>query len=327
MSSTTQKLYLEQKNKHDIDEHLFFDEAPHIYYIDGSSRNVISTTTFIHCYFSPFDAVKISEIIVSSGKNPDYIGMTAHEIQNKWKEASCLGTALHRRIELFYNGIVEKIVEKNGKSIRKLVKRDRYKKQTNGQIINVNTGKEDDEIEFNYFLKFYFDHKHLEPYRTEWIVYDPELRIAGSIDMVFKRDDGRLELGDWKRTKRITKINEYDKTGFYTLSHLPDANFWQYSLQLNIYRTILEKYYGQKVAEMYLIWINASNKSYIKIIIPRMDKEVQEIMNDRRTNLDLDKETFHNMIVSKHKNQCKNYSNDPGDDCMSRQRIPTKCVF
>ena len=40
----------------------------------------------------------------------------------------------------------------------------------------------------------------MEPYRTEWMVYDEDLRFAGSIDMIFKNKDGTLEIYDWKRT-------------------------------------------------------------------------------------------------------------------------------
>ena len=35
----------------------------------------------------------------------------------------------------------------------------------------------------------------LEPYRTEWIVYDKKLKIAGSIDMVFLNTKQTNNLG------------------------------------------------------------------------------------------------------------------------------------
>jgi hypothetical protein len=320
-------LKLLKQNPHLHDKHLFFDEAPHIYYIDGKSDCIISTTTFIHCYFETFDPVKISNRIVKSRNymNGKYAGMNPFEIQNKWSteahKASTEATITHRRIELFYNDVRELFINKKTKQTytlddlgamevaenkykynTKLVPRYSYKKLKDGNIINIKTGLSETDIEYSYFLKFYFDHRHLTPFRTEWEIYDPELRIAGSIDMIFRRDDGQLELGDWKRTKQITKVNNFSK-GMSVLSHLPSANFWQYSLQLNIYRTILEKYYGQKIAKMYLIWLNKNNPSYVKFVIPRMDHEVQAIFADRRKNVDLDKEKYHEYVEITHKEQ------------------------
>ena len=42
-----------------------------------------------------------------------------------------------------------------------------------------------------------------KPYRSEWVVFNEDYQIAGSIDMVFRDDAGRLILVDWKRTKRM----------------------------------------------------------------------------------------------------------------------------
>ena len=62
---------------------------------------------------------------------------------------------------------------------------------------------EEDNVEWNYFEKFEADiGSKMEPYRTEWMVWDKELKFAGSIDMIYENDDGSLELYDWKRSKR-----------------------------------------------------------------------------------------------------------------------------
>jgi len=369
-------LKLQKQNVHLMDKQLFFDEAPHDYYIDGDKNNVISTTTFIHTYFPTFDPIKISERIVHS-KNymtGKYAGMSPEEMRAQWEEtafqASNAGTITHRRIELFYNDVREVYINKQTQqqyevdelTVNDIVKnkhiydiallpRDTYEKLSNGVIINTRTQQPERDVEFNYFLQFYFDHKHLTPYRTEWEIFDPELRIAGSIDMIFTRDDGQLELGDWKRTKDITKINDFrdDSHGYYTLEHLPASNFWQYSLQLNVYRTILEKYYGQKIAQMYLIWLNKINNTYVKFIIPRMDHEVQKIMNDRRLNKDCGKERYHDLILMKTNDKKKSQSNrtctsnsyntysthktykphntDDVNDNTNVNDIPNECVF
>ena len=60
------------------------------------------------------------------------------------------------------------------------------------------------DTDFKYF-KEWFDYmgKELDPYRTEWKVYDKFLKMAGSIDLVSKNRDGTYDLWDWKRTKAV----------------------------------------------------------------------------------------------------------------------------
>ena len=41
------------------------------------------------------------------------------------------------------------------------------------------------------------------PWRSEWVIFDSESKIAGAIDMVYKKKDGTFAIFDWKRTKRI----------------------------------------------------------------------------------------------------------------------------
>jgi len=99
---------------------------------------------------------------------------------------------------------------------------------------------DNESIEYNYFKNFLKDYKHLKPYRTEWTVFHEDVKISGSIDMIFEKPNGHLLIYDWKRCKEITKTNGFNKWGNKEcIQHLPDTNFWHYSLQLNTYKTIL----------------------------------------------------------------------------------------
>ena len=137
--------------------------------------------------------------------------------------------------------------------------------------------------EFEYFLRFYKQHNDLEPYRTEWMIYDKELKLAGSIDMIFKNKNGSLEIYDWKRCKEIKKTgwNKFAKTE--CIEHLPDSNYWHYTLQLNTYKYMIEKNYGLKVNGMYLVCLhpNNKNKSFMKIKVPTLKKEIDDLMEYR----------------------------------------------
>lgn len=250
--------FLQEKNNHERDNHIVFDEGPHIYTIDGDS-NYMSVTTWNHSHFSKFDAEKVINNM-KNGKNWNesnkYWGMTNDEIKELWskngQEQSQKGTDLHYDIECYYNNM----------------------------DISNNT------VEWTYFLKFLKNHKHLTPYRTEWMVWDKELKVAGSIDMVFENEDGRLSIYDWKRAKEIKRSAwSYSKTE--CIDHIPDSNFWHYSLQLNTYKYLLEKNYGKEIKDMYLVRLHPNNKNstYEKIEVPNLQSEIKELMELRKNNL------------------------------------------
>ena len=88
----------------------------------------------------------------------------------------------------------------------------------------------------------------LKAYRTEWTVFHEELKIAGSIDMIFENPDGTLQIYDWKRCKEIAKAPAFNKYSHIAcIDHLPDTNYWHYCLQLNTYKAIIEEKYGKQV--------------------------------------------------------------------------------
>ena len=189
-------------------------------------------------------------------KKSKYYGKTREEIKKMWDDtrdnAASAGTKMHYDIECYYNQM--KV--------------------------------ENDSTEFKWFLKFddwTRGSTNMLPYRTEMIVWDKELKICGSIDMLFMNEYGELELYDWKRCKEIKKTgwNKFAKTE--CIEHLPDSNYWHYSLQLNTYKYMLEKNYGLKVNGMYLVCLhpNNKNKSYMKIKVPTLKKEIDDLMECR----------------------------------------------
>lgn len=253
--------YLANLNPHERDSHILFDEGPHVYTIDGDS-DFMSVTTWNHSHFPHFDADKIITNMMNSKKwsQSKYFGQTRQEIKAGWnkngQEASKAGTKMHYDIECFYN---EEDVE-----------------------------VEEDCVEWKYFEKFEEEiGQNLEPYRTEWMIWDKELKFAGSIDMIFRNPDGTLLIYDWKRCKNIKKDNRWQGATTDCISHLPDTNYWHYSLQLNTYKYLLEKNYGEKVVGMYLVCLhpNNANKSYIKIEVPDLGEEIKDLMSLRKTML------------------------------------------
>jgi|UniRef100_A0A6C0IMH1 ATP-dependent exoDNAse (exonuclease V) beta subunit len=257
--------YLYWKNYHERDQNVTFEEGPHIYTIAGYERgDSTSVTTWNKNHFSEFDPETVAEKIISGKKwatdsTYKYYQMSKEDMialwKNSGKEASESGTKLHNDIEQYFNGM---------------------------EVSN-------DSIEYTYFLKFREDYKHLTPYRTEWMVYHEDLKLVGSIDMIYENPDGDLEIYDWKRSKEIVYDNQYNKFAKTAcISHLPDTNFWHYSLQLNTYRRIIQEKYGKKVVGLYLVRFHPDNayKTYDRINVSIMDNELDELFELRKKELE-----------------------------------------
>jgi len=250
--------YLATINAHPRDEFITFEEGPHIYTVCGERGTYTSVTTFNHSHFSHFDADAIIDNMLRGRKMRDpnykYYGMTKEQIKADWDKnrdaASSAGTKMHYDIECYFNGM---------------------------QVTN-------DSIEYKYFQNFVRDFPELKPYRTEWMVYYEELKISGSIDMIFENPDGTIQIYDWKRCQEIKHEAEFGKFALTPcISHLPDTNFWHYALQLNTYKMILEHKYGKKVTDLYLICIHPDNvyKNYQRIQVPVLTNEMKDLVEFR----------------------------------------------
>lgn len=251
--------YLSELNHHPRDEHIKFYEEDHKYTVYGEG-GYTSVTTLVHQNFEHFDADAIIDKMMSSKKflesTHKYFGMTKQDIKDMWanngKQASEAGTQTHFNIECFYNNI----------EVR------------------------DDSIEFQYFKNFVKDYPDLKAYRTEWTVWDQDLKISGSIDMVFENPDGTLSIYDWKRVKEIQYENNFGKYAITDcLKHLPDTNCSHYSIQLNLYKYILEKKYNKKISSLVLVILHPNNKNYELVEVLDLQKEVQELLGVHKHNL------------------------------------------
>ena len=198
---------LDIKNAHPRDAHIKFDEPTHIYTIKGMDDTPISVTTLIESFFGSFNSDAVIDRMMASDNWPQskYYGQTKEQIDQNWKdsgdESSRLGNELHEAIDYFMNGELEP-----------------------------------DQVpitpEFLYFLQFYQDLIMLNPgwklYRTEWRIFDRELKIAGSIDMVLINSSGDLWLLDWKRSKKVSL--QGSTKAKRPISHLDDCKYNKYSI-------------------------------------------------------------------------------------------------
>lgn len=283
--------------RHERDENIQFEEASHRYTIktDPDSKYT-SVTTWVHELFAPFDADAIIDRMMKSKKWPQspYFGKTKEEIKQQWADGtqSTLGTNLHKLIEDFMNQPLQSptfpflptfpslTYHPNPITHQTLLQHsDQFHQHHNDPLLQ--------EIEWQYFLQFVQSTPHWKPYRSEWIVYQEDWKISGTIDMVYENEDGTLTIYDWKRCKDIHKFQ--NATSIHPLlSHIPDSNYWHYALQLNMYKAILETKYEKQVTRICLVKLHPNNKSKTFEIIPLpFLPEIYDIMQQRMMDLHL----------------------------------------
>ena len=203
-----------------------------------------------------------------------YWGMTPQEIKAQWNtnkdNVANAGTDLHYDIECFMN---------DKRFLFKYTHKELY------EIYNSDTSedkKKEKPKEWQYFINFVKDTPQLKPFRTEWTVYDEDLKLAGSIDMIYENDDDTLSIYDWKRCKEITRINNFNKFALKEcINYMPDSNFWHYCIQLNTYKGILERKYNKVIKELYLVRLHpdAEENNYELIKLPMITKEINELFD------------------------------------------------
>ena len=283
--------YLAIQNAHERDEKLSFDEGSHTYYNPMIDAPIISVTTFAKSFFDEFDAKANAERIVAKPLNKqkkELRGLSVQQILDMWAakglEARTKGTHMHLMCEHYVNGAI------NSFDIN-----EPYLQAT-----------------FEQLKAFTKAHRHYIPFRTEWRVWS-SIGVVGTIDAVYihprtaqeakraaARPPGRARsqekvlyatIFDWKRAQRITKFAFNRQCGKGALSRMPDSNFYHYSVQLNMYRWILETSYQNvfwqgecydriEIVSMFLVAMHDLKKNYAKFEVPRYPPRLIENMLD-----------------------------------------------
>lgn len=234
-----------KSNIHPRDSRIKFYSETHIYTIDGVP--VPSVSTIIGRFFPEFDSK------YWSNRKAPQLGMTAEKVAEMWakkgKAARNKGTFLHEQIENYYLGIDYKRTD-----------------------------------EFDQFENFRNDHINLKPYRSEWRIFDDNLNIAGTIDLIASNRK-KFDIYDWKRSKKVVntfnglpiEINQWQQ-GVGNLSHIDDTSYNRYCLQQSLYKFILEQNYGIEINSMYLIVMYPENDNYYKLNVPYLKSEIEYIL-------------------------------------------------
>lgn len=223
---------------------LEFDPVKHVYTHEGTP--LMSVTTLISTWFKKFNPALT---IAGMKKSPNwpqskYYGMTDDDIKALWNRdgeiASRLGTELHACIEAYYL-----------------------------------SGKEHDSVEFQQFLAFAKE-ANLTRTMTEHRVFSTKYQLAGTVDCISLNEDGTCDVYDWKRCKDMN--TSYGHSIHPQLSHIPSSNFWKYSIQLNLYRVLIEEG-GMKVRNMFIVCFHPEHLNFQQYKVATMDLET--ILSER----------------------------------------------
>lgn len=215
-----------------------FIESSHKYYYNNLPVKY-SVTQFINKFFEPFDLETISS------KYAQKHGLTQEEVLQEWdkkvKIASTTGTIIHSYMENLKRG---KIFDLDFSLADKLNIRDEVQQRTNVLLPQAKAFHEDTL-------------NKLFPIKLEYTV-GIEDYIAGNIDMLcWNNTTKEVQIWDYKSVKQInTKPNYYTKNCYYPFDNYFDINYVHYSVQLNIYKNILQRYVDVKIGNCFLVVFN-----------------------------------------------------------------------
>lgn len=257
-------------NIHEKDKNLTFIEDEHLYFYE--TFPLIAVSTLIEAFFPKFESEYWAERKAIERKLED-----PQQILDEWgftgAEARELGTYLHQQIEKHYQN---KPIDTSYIFT--------YKSEYVNDRKNLNIDRE-----FFHFKGFRQINKSIIPYRTSWSVYDEKSMVAGSIDLISKQKYN-FALFDWKRSRKlgweingsfVVNNDNYNKYGFHGLEHIPDTTFNRYSLQQNIYKYIIEKNYGLKIDNMYLVILHPNYSKAHLVEVPNMQKEAEYMLQNK----------------------------------------------
>jgi len=244
-----------------FDDVTYYDE-PHKYYVDG--KPLISVTTLIHRYQEDFD-----EELWSARKSANYGNVSQMEVKRAWrfinKKGTMKGSIIHDYAERkFQNKVFE------------------YPKKLILDEFGFDPIKIEYDVTKKHVDKFYDDVRgRLIPIKTEFVMYDKEALIAGMCDIIFWNVKAQeYQIWDWKTNKEFS-FEEGERYLSEELYMLQDCDLEIYSLQLQLYKEIIERNTSIKLGKSYLVWLSHNNDNY-KIIETKERKYYANVIINNR---------------------------------------------
>lgn len=231
-----------------------FTEQGHTYTVGG--KKATSVTTFIGQFKKPF------ERDFWAARSAQKENVQLQDILDKWDSISLRacnkGSKFHAFAENYINN--------------KILSNTIYDFDIDMEAYN--------KIE-SHFLNFYEESKeNLIPIRSELCVGSSKLGICGMVDQLYYSNtlEG-LVIFDWKTNKKMSYKSKYQNTMLDPISHLPECEFSTYSLQLSLYKYIIELETSLEIKDCFIVWFNEKNDTYKLIKCADYRKEIINMLN------------------------------------------------
>lgn len=261
-------------------------DSDHSYTIDGV--RAISGTRLIHQYTPEFDSVAIAK------KKAEKDGSDYEVILNDWAKTNATstvkGTILHETMEFLIQKRVRELDEKETKLMIKnsLNNIETYNSKISDLKHDVETVYKDvkyavEKISPQIEKLLINTESILIPLFSEFIIGDKDYRICGTIDQLFYNTrENELQIWDWKTNKSIEIDKKFptDKFMLEPITDIQNTNFWHYSIQLSLYKFILEKNTGIKVGKLWLCHFSDLTEEPTYYECPYLEKTVELILED-----------------------------------------------
>ena len=256
---------------------ILFFEKDHSYKIDGEPVKY-SVTRLLHKYQKEFPEKAISSSIAKRE------GIQIEDVLEKWNferdYANHKGTEFHLYVENFL--------------IRKKYSIDRdavdnfFKSRPNFYYEGCIKKYYEDMAKmlknFMLFFDWYKEDHHL--IKSEFVVGDLKTKLVGTMDnLSFNKKTNELVIFDYKTNKKINKISKYKNKLLSPFNHLDDCEYNKYTLQIWLYKLILERNTPFSIGDCYILWF--SGDGYEKIKIPNFRKEAELILEIEEKNIEM----------------------------------------
>lgn len=224
---------------------LKFNKKDHTYKV--GKKKLLSVTKFVHSFFPPFDSKKMAKFVAMS-RTRKGIKTTMRDVLKEWKAVSAEGTKTHNEIEAWIKTGDFDESKLTTKALHAIMW------MTSGQV-------KDGEL------------------KPELKLFDEELKLAGTTDLCMQ-SQGVITLIDWKTNKAIKK-DGYEKCTNPITKDIPNANYYQYELQLSTYAYMLERQ-GYKIGT--LILVHLTNDGAVPYEVEYKKDTVMKMIEWRKNN-------------------------------------------
>ena len=249
----TREEYLKELNRA-FGDFIFYPTDHHYEY--KGERVGMSVTRLIEEYTQPFDAEIIAQRVAKkSGKSVQEV-LDEWQYKNEFSKAK--GTTCHEFAQSRWSGEKYNFLEFDGSG--------EYLYAVG--LIQLQA------------INFYNDYQDkLELVANEKVVGSMDYDIASAIDSLFinKATDG-LVLVDYKTNSDMHKGDKYAKQMKAPLNHLKDTTILHYSLQLSIYKYLVEKYTNLTIETMFIVYMSENLDNYEIIDVEYLEKEAEEVL-------------------------------------------------